>query len=662
MVQRRKWRAERQHTNHDKRGKNTNHNAEVKWEAYHQVRIQVHKGNKGDCRKCKEEQEDPRRRNITRTNMILQEANRQLRKRQEKETQTETENEWWEKLRAQANARLEEETRKRQAHSTYIQEDKQRTKHYHRGKAEDCKTCKQAKNKQQQEEKEKVDEMELYDYEWAEWEKMENTDELEWKVETEQYKQDREKRRIDREEEMILESIEKGYVEDKEMKRAVQDWEWEREIEEIDTEGEEEEVKDGECLGCGSEQRKGTQCLSCGTPVEPKNGSEHYMFGWHDGRREECEQDECREWIERDMLTEWKREGEKETKEYKRGRRDRRIKREGEIEKEKEIEEEVWREMYEESLREEDKSETKKGEGQGSNKERKEDGVAREERKDKGKQKRKNREVSVIQEEEDEQPSQVWQVRRVGEENRFQRDYERASTSGQGVEEEREEDKVIREEMQGMENRKQQEEGTENEQDKGKGKRRHRHTPHKHIGQNRMKKEKSKTGNRNKEQHRKESAKRETKKKEDRKGEIMITILGIVVILESIQICKGKNKGKQRTKKAREKRKQKRDIREKEYIETTTEEELEKIWQEEEHKRTKKVSNTRQWRKRGIKKEKRMGKRWKKGKYRQEVIQEMGKARTAKRRWEEKLLQRMKKERERENKKEKERWMGDWQS
>ena len=31
------------------------------------------------------------------------------------------------------------------------------------------------------------------------------------------------------------------------------------------------------------------------------------MFGWHDGKRENCEKDECREWIERDMLVEWKK-------------------------------------------------------------------------------------------------------------------------------------------------------------------------------------------------------------------------------------------------------------------------------------------------------------------------------------------------------------------
>ena len=60
------------------------------------------------------------------------------------------------------------------------------------------------------------------------------------------------------------------------------------------TEEEEEEMKDGECLGCGCEEGKGPQCLSCGAPVEPGNGSEHYMFGWHDGKREECERDECR--------------------------------------------------------------------------------------------------------------------------------------------------------------------------------------------------------------------------------------------------------------------------------------------------------------------------------------------------------------------------------
>ena len=107
-----------------------------------------------------------------------------------------------------------EETKKGQAHSVDIQGSKQRTKNYHRGKAEDCKTCKQIKNEQQQEEKEKLDEMELYDYEWAEWEKTENPSELEWRIETEQYKQDREQRRINREEEMILEGIEEGYAED----------------------------------------------------------------------------------------------------------------------------------------------------------------------------------------------------------------------------------------------------------------------------------------------------------------------------------------------------------------------------------------------------------------------------------------------------------------
>ena len=128
-------------------------------------------------------------------------------------------------------------------------------------------------------------------------------------------------------------------------------------------------------------------------------------------------------------------------------------------------------------------------------------------------------------------------------------------------------------------------------------------------------------------------------------------ILGILVILESTRVRKGKNRGKQRTKKAREKRRQKRDIREKKYIEATTEEELERVWQEEKHKQAKRADNKRQWKKKGIRKEKRMRKEWRKGKYQRIAIQETKKARIARRRWEEKLLQQTRWERERENSK-----------
>jgi len=646
--------------------KNTSYNPEVRWEAYHQVRIQVHEGSKGDCKRCKNEQEDPQRRNITRTNMILQEANKQLRKRQGKEAKTERENKWWEKLKTQANIKLAKETKKGQAHSVNRQESKQRTRNYHRGKAEDCKTCKQRKNEQQQVQKEELDEMKLYDYEWAEWEKTGNTDELEWRVETEQYKQDREQRRIDREEEMVIESIEEGYIEDEEMEKAVGEWEWEREMEEREMEEEEDEVKDGECLGCGNEQRKGTQCLSCGAPVEPKNGSEHYMFGWHEGKREACEHDECREWIERDILTEWKKEGRHETREYKRGRTDRRIMREEEMEKEKEMEEEAWRVMYEESLEEGEKPEREEKEEQRDDKEERGDGQESKEKKDKGKQKRKDREVSIIQEEEEEPSSQVWQIRRVGEENRFQRDYERASTSGQGTERGRGENRVIEERPQDKINKEQQKEETTNEQNKGKGKRRHRHTPHKHIGQDKEKEKGSKTveghkgqiENRltrdrttNERKNRDKNTKRERKWEEDGKGRLITMILGIMAIAESVRISKKKNKGKQRTKKAREKRRQRKDIREKEYIEATSEAELERIWQEEERRHAEKIRNARRRRKKGIKKEKIMGKRWKKGKYGREVNQEKERAKVARGRWEEKLLRRMEEEQKKENKK-----------
>ena len=46
-----------------------------------------------------------------------------------------------------------------------------------------------------------------------------------------------------------------------------------------------------------------------------------------------------------------------------------------------------------------------------------------------------------------------------------------------------------------------------------------------------------------------------------------------------------------------------------------------------------------------------MRKQWRKGKYQKTTIQETGKARIARRRWEEKLLQRTRKERENENNK-----------
>ena len=197
-----------------------------------------------------------------------------LKKLKNKESETNAqktkEKTWWEKIKAQAKARLKAATQKRQAHSAYIKEGKQMVQHYHRGHKKDCKTCKQTENRQQQEKKEEVDEMELYDYEWAEWEKMGNTESLEWEVEPEQYKREREERRINREEEMNFENVEKGYIEDEEMERAVQNYEMEQEMEANYTEEEEEEIKDGECLGCGCEQRKGTQCLSCGAPVEPK--------------------------------------------------------------------------------------------------------------------------------------------------------------------------------------------------------------------------------------------------------------------------------------------------------------------------------------------------------------------------------------------------------
>ena len=214
-------------------------------------------------------------------------------------------------------------------------------------------------------------------------------------------------------------------------------------------------------------------------------------------------------------------------------------------------------------------------------------------------------------------------------------------------------------------NRSLQEGRTENEKrDKRQRKRRRRHTSHKHTGQNKAKEEKSKAESRDKERtadrltkektiekekQREKGEKREVKKEESKLGEVLTMILGILVILESTEVRKGKNRGKQRTKKAREKRRQKRDISEKKYIETTTEEELERIWQEEKHRQAKVADNIRQWKKKGIWKEKRMRKEWRKGKYQRIAIQETKKARIARGRWEEKLLQRTRREREREN-------------
>jgi hypothetical protein len=42
----------------------------------------------------------------------------------------------------------------------------------------------------------------------------------------------------------------------------------------------------GDCLGCNAlHQWAGTSCESCGAPVEPRDGSFHFDFGWVDGPR-----------------------------------------------------------------------------------------------------------------------------------------------------------------------------------------------------------------------------------------------------------------------------------------------------------------------------------------------------------------------------------------
>lgn len=41
----------------------------------------------------------------------------------------------------------------------------------------------------------------------------------------------------------------------------------------------------GTCVGCGVPNAAFRGCLSCGAPVEPDDGSWHYMFGWVEGPR-----------------------------------------------------------------------------------------------------------------------------------------------------------------------------------------------------------------------------------------------------------------------------------------------------------------------------------------------------------------------------------------
>ena len=49
----------------------------------------------------------------------------------------------------------------------------------------------------------------------------------------------------------------------------------------------------GECLACGNAGVPGTGCLGCGGPIEPKDDSFHYQFGWHDGPRSLCLVEGC---------------------------------------------------------------------------------------------------------------------------------------------------------------------------------------------------------------------------------------------------------------------------------------------------------------------------------------------------------------------------------
>ena len=67
---------------------------------------------------------------------------------------------------------------------------------------------------------------------------------------------------------------------------------------------ENEPEENGECLGCGGRQEAYTQCMHCGAPVEPNDGSGHYMYGWHEGSRKNCEDPRCREWVESETAEE----------------------------------------------------------------------------------------------------------------------------------------------------------------------------------------------------------------------------------------------------------------------------------------------------------------------------------------------------------------------
>jgi hypothetical protein len=286
--------------------------------------MESHKGRKENCTTC-----------ASRQNMmeelalkIHEEADKQIRGKgmERKEQLFEGQITWWEERKEEAREFLERQTQAGTMHKTQRKNREAKSVEYHRGRELDCDRCAKKRRTQEKEKEELIKEEERQREEDMEKRQEDATEKGKGK-QKEQLKGDRERKgkQNQKQGEAEKEEDDEGRTEKQWIRNPHGEGEGqidfarastsgseesnkeeERESEQKETESEDEE-DDGECLGCGGYQRANTQCLYCGAPVEPRDGSGHYMFGWHEGSRRDCADPRCREWIEREDADEERR-------------------------------------------------------------------------------------------------------------------------------------------------------------------------------------------------------------------------------------------------------------------------------------------------------------------------------------------------------------------
>ena len=269
------------------------------------IMMESHTGKKENCRTCSNRKHMMEESAIK----IHEEANRCIKGHggERKKQLFDSQIAWWGEREQEAREVLEKGTEMGEMHKVQRREAKAARTEYHRGQEQDCDRCAEKRKQQIEENDELVREEEQQHGRKAQKQRAE-TDTKGKGKQRKRLKEDKENGGEGEEWEGERHWVRNPHGEEQgqiDFARASTSGSAENKTEakskeESEGEGSSESEEDGECLGCGGHQRANTQCLYCGAPVEPRDGSGHYMYGWHEGSRQNCEDPRCREWVERE--------------------------------------------------------------------------------------------------------------------------------------------------------------------------------------------------------------------------------------------------------------------------------------------------------------------------------------------------------------------------